>query len=298
VAACPFCRSNVADDALTCPSCNSSLSRPCPLCGEQISTLTRTCRFCGALMKAADQGAAPAAALPPIPPAGPVGTDWESEGVNIFARWWRTFVRSGTRPDDFFREMDPNGSVWKSFTFVWFGLSLVAIPLGCCIAALFSLVLMPMMAERQGTDGPPPALGGGVAIGVGVMYAVLAPPLGALSTLLKGCFMHLFARMLGARGGLTATIRAVMFVMLPMAVALLINLIPYVGGCVGPLVQLVWETFILGKAFQTLHGLTPGRAYAAAIIPWAVCIGLSVLVGIIVAMATIGGLEGLPLGIR
>jgi hypothetical protein len=83
--------------------------------------------------------------------------------------------------------------------------------------------------------------------------------------LLYGVVAHLFARMLGGEAGLGQTLSATALAMSPHLLQLL-TLLPYlvVGGVVG-----TWVILCRYVAIKASHRLTPGRALAATLLPYA-----------------------------
>lgn len=131
-------------------------------------------------------------------------------------------------------------------------------------------------------------------IGVMVSY-----PFGWLSSLLLyGALVHIAARLLGGRGTIAQMLGLTALTVAPYilsAVSVILNAIPYAGGCLTFLIGLVeffWGIVIYVKGTAVAHEMSGGRALMAVLLPIivAVLVALLVLVlFIILIVASTGG---------
>jgi hypothetical protein len=101
----------------------------------------------------------------------------------------------------------------------------------------------------------------------GAAVNILLWPLGLLvSWLIYGVLAHLFARMLGGKGGLGQTLGLTALAFTPMLLRGL-EFIPFlvIGSAAA-----TWQLLLRYKAVRPAHGLTWGRAFWATMLPFAV----------------------------
>jgi hypothetical protein len=110
----------------------------------------------------------------------------------------------------------------------------------------------------------------------GAAVNIVLWPLGLLvSWLIYGVLAHLFARMLGGRGGLGQTLGTTALAFTPMLLRGL-EFIPFlvIGSVAG-----TWQLLLRYKAVRATHGLTWGRAFWATMLPFAVYLLLWLVLG-------------------
>ncbi|MDD1646629.1 MAG: YIP1 family protein [Methanomicrobiales archaeon] len=98
------------------------------------------------------------------------------------------------------------------------------------------------------------------ALLVGILVLVI---LCLIAMVVKAAWLHLFVYALGGRQGLDQTVKAVFYAAIPI---LLLGWIPLVGLIAGAL----WGIVILIFGIEVLHGVSSGRALAAAFLAWMV----------------------------
>ncbi len=268
---CPFCSSRIAPGLSACPYCNENLlrraapgpapvkprphRRRCTACAEEINAHDTVCPYCGT---AAGRFSAHRTAQTLTVP-------WEDEPqAGFFSRWWRTWAASMFQPDAFFRAVRYQGDFQKPLGyvmgFVWqvLGLALV------CGGPILALLMMSPDAMRTDSGREIP---GAFVLGIALLYVVMFIGGTALGTFISAGVYHVCALMLGGRGAYEASYRAVcyswgaaVFGFVP---------VPYANA----LLQIVFHFIALTHGLAYAHGISKGRAFAAALLPILVCCG-------------------------
>lgn len=250
---CPYCAESIPTADRACRYCGSDVTigpavtdrRPCPFCNEPIAFTDRQCRYCG------NDTAAPR-------PSAAANTfiEWEQPGRNIFARWWTTWAGSQFGMERFWSRTPYTGGFGPPTKFGLFFFVQTVPLLAMCYSPLVILPMIAASSSRGGSD-----MSAGTAIGIILGAIVVAIPVGLLFGLVAlyttaGVY-HVCVLMLGGRGEFEKTFRAVTY--------------SYgsafwnIACCF--VVPIVFQTMALTHAFAHGHGMSKGRACAAALIP-------------------------------
>jgi DNA-directed RNA polymerase subunit RPC12/RpoP len=196
------------------------------------------------------------------------GLPWE-HGRSI-SSWWQTMAMIVGSPGPAFSQMFQAGGLGSPILFNFWSM---AIPM-----ALVALVVVPIMffIPFAGPNNMEPAERIGLAVGMGVgMLIALALYVLLLVTvfaLLYAAVIHVFLLLVGgAKQGFETTFRVVSFAQGAITpIGILVGCIPYIGG----LIHAAWITVVTIIGISKAHEISAGKAVAAVLIPFGVCIGL------------------------
>ncbi|MBL7160813.1 MAG: YIP1 family protein [Candidatus Aenigmarchaeota archaeon] len=128
------------------------------------------------------------------------------------------------------------------------------------------------------------ALAGNVVMLVGsivMLYVVFI-----IGTTILGIILHIFAFIVGARGGFGQTLKAVYYGATP---NMLLSWIPYIG-----FIFVIWNLILNIIGIKNLHNISTGRAVLAVLIP-VIILTLLMIAGLLAFLSIINSMGGLPL---
>jgi hypothetical protein len=220
-------------------------------------------------------GVAGAASGLPLPAASVsttsagAGLPWEHRDQLGFVKaWFDTVSLLITKPSDAFMMMRPEGGLIDPLLF---GL------MGGCAGGIVSILFQGLFQSIPGFAARNQALD---YFGVGawafiIIYAVLMPVLVTIGLFLGSGILHLCLMMVGgANRSFETTFRVACFTA---GAANLFSMIPFCGGLIAVVYNIVLECIGLSRAHQT----TTGKALLAIFLPMIVCCGVSVLLGVL-----------------
>jgi hypothetical protein len=194
-----------------------------------------------------------------------LGLPWENERRSVRG-WFRTTKLILGQPSHAFSIMRLSGGMGPPLTYNIYGLGLPLLA-GLALVLPFLIVLgaMSVYEEQGGASAAGYAIGMLLgAFGAGAVYALLAATLGSLigSAVWHACLLACG----GGKRGYEATYRATSFAWSSLA---WLGFIPYLGGCI----FFFWILVLLSVAFSKAHGISTGRAFLAASLPFVLCCG-------------------------
>jgi hypothetical protein len=221
-------------------------------------------------------GAAASPALPLAAAATGVSVDspgaglpWEHRAqLGLFKAWFDTVSLLITKPSEAFTMMRPEGGLTDPLLF-----GLIGGSLGGIVSIIFQGVFqsIPGIAGRNDAFN---SLGIQMWL-VLLIYAVLMPLLVTVGLFLGGAILHLCLMLVGgANRPFETTFRVACF---SAGAANLFSMVPFCGGIIALVYQIVMECIGLSRA----HPTTTGKALMAIFLPIIVCCGLSVLLVIL-----------------
>jgi hypothetical protein len=197
------------------------------------------------------------------------GLPWEHRAELGFVKaWFDTVSLLITKPSEAFMMMRPEGGLIDPLLF---GL------IGGCAGGIVSLLFQGLFQSLPGFAARNQALD---YFGVGawafiIIYAVLMPVLVTIGLFLGGGILHLCLMMVGgANRSFETTFRVACFTA---GAANLFSMIPFCGGLIAVVYNIVLECIGLSRAHQT----TTGKALLAIFLPMIVCCGVCVLLGVL-----------------
>ena len=193
-------------------------------------------------------------------PALETGLPWEHrEQLGFFKAFIDTVSLLITKPTEAFTLMKREGGLADPLLF-----GLIGGTAGTIVSLLFQLALQSLMGARQGLVDI-------FGIWVVVAFLVLSPVLVVCGLFIASGLLHVCLMMLGgANRSFETTFRVVAF---STGATQLFNIIPFCGGYVGAIYNIVLECIGLREA----HGTTTGKALLAIFLPMIVCCGLLAL---------------------
>jgi hypothetical protein len=231
----------------------------------------------------APQGeAVPGAALVTAGPATGVtpeaGLPWEHrQQLGFFKAFFDTVTVLLMRPTEAFVLMKREGGLTDPLLFA---------VLGGSAGALASMLFQFGLQSLLGLDG-----GGNVTkffgTGILILFLVLAPVFLAVGMFIGSGILHLFLMLLGgANRPFETTFRVFCY---SCGAAYLFSIIPFCGGYITPIYNIVLNCIGLARAHET----TTGKAVMAVLLPLLICCGVWVLILALVIGSASGGLKSL-----
>jgi hypothetical protein len=233
----------------------------------------------------------PAAALPvsgttetnalAVSPSGPgvasdsgSGLPWEHrEQLGIVKAYFDTVSMIFTKPGEAFAMMKTEGDMMGPLLFAIIGGSA-----GLIVSMLFQIALhsIGFMADRQS------ALFGLGVVGIwSIGYIILAPVLVVLLVFIGSGILHLCLMIVGgAKKSFETTLRVVCF---STGSTYLLSMIPFCGGMVAGVWNIVLEIIGLARAHET----DTGKAVLAVLLPIIACCGGAILLGLLGAFSAL-----------
>jgi len=220
---------------------------------------------------------------------GAAGCTWDLSGKGTWANaFLETLRRSMFEPTSFFRRVS-TGQGWTRPLVFALIIAMVAFAVTAAYQAGFSA--LETGVKMYGADvsaWPFMAYLAAVPFWIMLISSVaIAPVLTAVALLIQTTLYHLCLMLLGAaRGGFTKTFRVVCYCAGPQV----LQIIPFVGGVVASVWQIVLAIIGLKEAHQTSYG----RSAVAVFLPMIVCCLAVVLTivaiagGVVAAIATSG----------
>lgn len=256
---CPFCAETILASSRLCRYCGSDVTRapdpnakrPCPHCKEPIAATDLTCRYCGNDARVAKA-------------SGPRHIDWEDTKRNVFARWWTTWAGSQFGADRFWSVAPFEGGYGPPTKFVMFMTVQYLILAAACFVPFGILMLLGVTADSRASANV--AQGVGIALLVIVVGVPLVIGLSVVLAYMVAGLTHLFVMLLGGKRDLEATYRVTSYAL----GTYVWQMIPYAGV----LVHLVFHLLACTHGLAHAHGLSKGRAFAAAFLPVVTFCGL------------------------
>jgi hypothetical protein len=197
------------------------------------------------------------------------GLPWEHRAqLGLFKAWFDTVSLLITKPSDAFTMMRPEGGLTDPLLF---GL------IGGSLGGIVSIIFQGLLQTIPGIAGRNDAFNSlGIQMWmVLLIYAVLMPLLVTVGLFLGGAILHLCLMLVGgANRPFETTFRVVCF---SAGAANLFSMIPFCGGIIALVYQIVMECIGLSRA----HSTTTGKALMAIFLPIIVCCGLIVLLVIL-----------------
>jgi hypothetical protein len=196
---------------------------------------------------------------------GGSGLPWEHRSqIGFVKAWFDTVSLLITKPSDAFTIMRPEGGMLDPLLF---GI------IGGCAGSVVSILFQGVFSSLPGFAGRNNAF---EMFGLGhwaliVIWAALSPLLVFLGLFLASGIIHLCLMLVGgANRSFETTFRVVCFTS---GSAGLFSMVPFCGGIIAAVYQIVLECIGLSRAHQT----TTGKALLAIFLPLIVCCGLVVL---------------------
>jgi hypothetical protein len=220
----------------------------------------------------------PPGAPPPSPyapgAAAPAGLPWEMRPRVGFADALvdtiRLFV---TNPADAWSRTREKGDLGQPLLFAvvvgWIGIAFNSV--WNVIFGNAWLRFLPMLPPEVRERFPLARLGSGV--GSTLVALVLAPLFVIIWLFIWSAILHLCFMIVGALSGSTAGFEGTFRVVGYSSVSQLAQVIPFLGG----LVALVWNLVLVVMGAQRLHRTTQGKAIAGVVIPIVLCCGCVLL---------------------
>jgi hypothetical protein len=207
---------------------------------------------------------------PPPPPPPPEGPAWERQGP-IFGRVIDTARDVLFHPQAFFRAMPRTAGLGPSLTFY-----LLTGIVGLIASALFQFVISSAGHRDQ-------MFLGGIFL---LATIVLGPVMLIIGAFIGSGIYHLMLMLFGAaRHPFETTFRVVTY---SAGAASLLAIIPFCGGVVGG----IWQIVAIIIGLTEAHETTTGKAAAAVLIPLAICcafigslIAFAIVFGVVAGMA-------------
>jgi hypothetical protein len=204
-----------------------------------------------------------------VPATAGAGLPWEHrEQLGLVKAWLDTVSLLITKPSEAFMMMRPEGGLIDPLLF---GL------IGGCAGGIVSILFQGLFQSMPGFAARNQALD---YFGVGawafiIIYAVLLPVLVTIGLFLGSGILHLCLMMVGgANRSFETTFRVACFTA---GAANLFSMIPFCGGLIAVVYNVVLECIGLSRAHQT----TTGKALLAIFLPMIVCCGVCVLLGVL-----------------
>lgn len=254
---CPYCGTEVpfnlarpGAETIFCPGCGHELDlpkNPQPEPPPAAAPLPPPAPESQPVFEAPGEGVATAAdQVAPAPVGEPI--PWEGE-AGFFSRLLGTIAAVLFSPAQAFGAPARPGQRWA----LTFGVILTT--LGSCAGLLWSYRLGELEAPRH----------------IVIFLLVFMPLFALLGMYLASAWVHFFLWVIrGAKRGFTPTFRVVSY---SQATAVFV-LLPYVGGWISTIWQLVAMTIGLAQA----HGISRGRAFMSLVLPLLVAMVLGVLI--------------------
>jgi hypothetical protein len=202
------------------------------------------------------------------------GLPWEHrEQLGFWKAYIDTVTTVLTQPTTAFSTMKPEGDMLGPMLFALIG--------GCAgiiVSVLIQLALQSVgfMADRQN------AMMGAVGVWA-IAYILLSPVLVIVGVFIGSGILHVCLIIVGgAKKSFETTFRVFCF---STGATYLLSIIPFCGGMIGGVWNLVLEIIGLARA----HEIDTGKAVMAVLLPIIVCCGAAVLIGVL------GGFSALSL---
>jgi hypothetical protein len=196
---------------------------------------------------------------PPAAPAPPAPIPWEDTArTSTFERLAETVKMLATRPSEAFAGMPTTGGIGTPLVYA-IVVGWISIAVAVVWNTLFQGMWIPFMGE--GEEAAAVALFTGAwAFGM----VLLAPIFIIIGVFISAAILHLMLMIVGgANNGFEATVRVVCYTQ----TAQLANIIPFCGG----IVALVWQIILFVIGFATAHRTTQGKAILAVLLPVVLC---------------------------
>lgn len=221
-------------------------------------------------------GAADSSAISPLPAAAATaeaGLPWEHrQQLGFFKAFFDTVSVLLMKPSEAFTMMKREGGMTDPLLFALIGGSA-----GTIASILFQIGLQSIMGG-SGSGNFVEMFGMGMVIG----FLVLTPLLMAVGMFIGAAILHLCLMILGsAKREFETTFRVVCF---SCGAAYLFSIIPFCGGYITPIYNIVLQCIGLTRAQET----TTGIALLAIFMPMIACCGIVVLVMVIVGVGSGG----------
>jgi len=304
-ARCPHCTSVFTTDRTGvqfCPSCGRQINVPAPPGAPPPSPPPPPPATPAAAVPGAPGGGSQGQVLPPpaggpvgpgapppggtLPPGGPGGparvpgpTPWERrKELGFWRGWGQTLKQSMFSPEEFWSSVRPDGPIGDPILFAWLTLAITsaitAYPNHAISTWLTRLMVsagqFPPELRRLMEGERSPAFFWGWLVG----YVLLMPAF----AIIAGGIVHVLLLLTGgAKGGFSATMRAVCYAAGP----LLFSLIPLVGGIVGS----VYSAVLFFWGLVRLHRSDWWRPVLSFVLLLAFCCCCSFGLGIVVGIA-------------
>ena len=213
-----------------------------------------------------------ASVISPIPGAGPmpeIGLPWEHrQQFGFFKAFFDTVSVLLMKPSEAFVMMKREGGLTDPLLFALIGTSA-----GTIVSTLFQIGLQSILGIG-GSNNIVAMFGMGVVVG----FLILTPLFMAAGMFLGSAILHLCLMLLGgANKPFETTFRVVCF---SCGSAYLFSIIPFCGGYITPIYNIVLECIGISR----VHEITMGKAVLAVLLPLIVCCGIiAVVMGIVVS---------------
>lgn len=247
----------------------------CPHCGYGADPGEEECPLCGTPLDRAEREQARGTADAPAPAAGPRDgeeaagrTPWEAEGGigSFFSSWWESL----SAPNRFFSRVDWRGGLEAPLLYFLF-FSVV----GAACGAFWSAVMGSAMSPVAATESL------GLPAGSSLLQFFLAPFMALVSLAFWIAFAHVGVRLLASDPRpIRATARALCYTSGPQVLLV----VPFVGG----LAAMAWSAVLAVVGIRRAHRTSTGRAVGVLVIVFAMFVGSSLLLAVLL-FAAMGG---------
>ena len=264
---------------MLCPKCNRAIGLDygqdkCPHCAELVATDT--------VLKKAPEGLQPPSSGPANPmvtikedPEGP--PTWDDEGP-FFSRIWNTFVGTMVHPSAFFSQIPTDAGISKPLLY-----AIIVGSIGMICAAIWQFIFLslevPFFTPKQ--NELPPMMSSLFTPLIFAAWIVLSPVFIVIWSFIYAGILHLSLMIIkGNEQGFEATYRAVTY----STSTYLFNLIPFCGGVIGG----IWQVVITIIGLKETHGISTGKAIVAWILPIIFCCGCGIVLFALGMMGAVG----------
>lgn len=206
------------------------------------------------------------------------GLPWEHRRqLGFFKAYFETVSVLLMKPSEAFTLMKREGGLTDPLLFALIGGSV-----GTLASMLFQIGLQSLLG-LGGSNNVLNVFGTGAVI----TFLVLSPLFMALGMFVGSGILHLFLMILGgANRPFETTFRVFCF---SSGAAYLFSIIPFCGGYVTPIYDIVLQCIGLSRAHET----TTGKAVLAVLLPWVICCGVCVLIFALIIGSSGGDLKSL-----
>ena len=191
------------------------------------------------------------------------GLPWEHrQELGFFKAYFDTVSALLMKPSDAFTVMKREGGLTDPLLFALIGGSL-----GTLVSMLFQIGLQSFLGLSRGSN-----VANVFGTGMVILFLILTPLFLALGMFIGSGILHLCLTILGgANRPFETTFRVFCY---SCGAAYLFSIIPFCGGYVTPVYNIVLQCIGLARAHET----TTGKAVMAVILPLLICCGVCVLI--------------------
>ena len=233
----------------------------CQLCGHELpNPVPRFCTYCGAPTSPTSGIIMPAGEGPAQPPPR-YYCPWEDRAkLGFWKAFWDTLKSILTQPTEFYQKLEPEGNLGSAI-----GFAVLTGSIGAIVGILWQIPFQLFQSAIISTHNPSMAVGQtAFQMVLMIVVAITAPLWVLIGLFIISAITHFVLWLLGgANKSFTATIRVVSYAMS----AAILNIIPFCGGFIGT----IWEMVIEIIGLKEVHETTYGKSIAAKLIPIFIC---------------------------